>query len=77
MTRRINLSQLQNELRRMEQDRGRRIDKYNQAVRQYNTAVRNAVNQTNRVIDNYNRDARAHNARVREQNPNQSSARCI
>lgn len=65
MVRRVSLSQLQSELRRIESRRRQQLDRVNQGIRRYNDAVRRRNHEINWAIDQYNSEVRAHNSRVR------------
>lgn len=58
MARRVNISQLQSQLRQVQQKQQQAVNSYNRAVRSYNTKIQQTVN-------SYNREAAAQNARVR------------
>jgi hypothetical protein len=65
-------SQIQAELRRLQQRQRQAVSNYNREVDKYNRAVRQAVNEHNsnvrkvkQSIDRYNSAARTHNAKVR------------
>lgn len=64
MARRINVSQLKSELRRIENKQRQAIENYNRQVRQHNNAVRQFVNRYNAAVDRYNSAVRQHNAKV-------------
>lgn len=65
MVRRIAPSQLRNELRRLESDRRRQIQRLDQEIRRHNDGVRRRSQEIRSAVNRLNQQARAHDVRVR------------
>ena len=65
VVKKISSTQIKSQLRKIERDTKKAVSEYNNAVRKYNTAVRELERDVKRTVSDYNFAVRKHNANVR------------